>query len=298
MGKWQRGFVFACLMAVPAAAEPASDAAIGSFVDNHSAISRLGKIARWEDGVCPNVTGLPANFAKFIAKRIRDVATAAGAPVNADENCKPNIDIVFTTKPQGLLDSIRTKDPVLLGYYDNTSQADEMAKVTRVIQAWHATQTVDTRGHALVDSRNNASGGAAQSSNAQNSFGNRLGDGLHSSYYHAIIVADPGKLGDYEIGTLADHIAMLALAQPAADDDLRRPAQHPGYDQRPVPQGCARQDDDRRRYRLSARSLPSRSRRKPAHPEGRHCLSYQGRAGRAIEPAVAMRRLGRPGPGM
>jgi hypothetical protein len=205
-------------LAIPAAAQPASDAAIGAFVDNHSAISRLGKIARWEDGVCPNVTGLPANFAKFIAKRIRDAATTAGAPVNADEGCKPNIDIVFTTKPQGLLDSIRAKDPVLLGYYDNTSQADQLAKVTRTIQAWHATQTVDARGHALVDSRNNASGGAAQSSNAQNSFGNRLGDGLHSSYYHAIIVADPGKLGDYEIGTLADHIAMLALAQPAPDD--------------------------------------------------------------------------------
>ncbi|HWY64210.1 MAG TPA: hypothetical protein VNX61_03280 [Rhizomicrobium sp.] len=218
MGKWQYGSVFACLLAIPAAAQPVSDAAIGNFVDNHSAISRLGKIARWEDGVCPNVTGLPANFAKFIAKRIRDAATTAGAPVNADESCKPNIDIVFTTKPQGLLDSIRAKDPVLLGYYDNTSQADEMAKVTRTIQAWHATQTVDARGHALVDSRNNASGGAAQSSNAQNSFGNRLGDGLHSSYYHAIIVADPSKLGDYEIGTLADHIAMLALAQPAADD--------------------------------------------------------------------------------
>ena len=218
MGKWRYGCVFACLLAIPAAAQPVSDTAIGNFVDNHSAISRLGKIARWEDGVCPNVTGLPANFAKFIAKRIRDAATTAGAPVNADESCKPNIDIVFTTKPQGLLDSIRAKDPVLLGYYDNTSQADEMAKVTRTIQAWHATQTVDARGHALVDSRNNASGGAAQSSNAQNSFGNRLGDGLHSSYYHAIIVADPSKLGDYEIGTLADHIAMLALAQPAADD--------------------------------------------------------------------------------
>jgi hypothetical protein len=218
MGKWQYGLVFGCLLAIPAAAQPASGAAIGAFVDNHSAISRLGKIARWEDGVCPNVTGLPANFAKFIAKRIRDAATTAGAPVNADEGCKPNIDIVFTTKPQGLLDSIRAKDPVLLGYYDNTSQADQLAKVTRTIQAWHATQTVDARGHALVDSRNNASGGAAQSSNAQNSFGNRLGDGLHSSYYHAIIVADPGKLGDYEIGTLADHIAMLALAQPAPDD--------------------------------------------------------------------------------
>jgi hypothetical protein len=219
MGKLQRGLVFAALLsAMPATAQPASESAVGGFVDSHSTVTRLGKIARWEEGVCPNVTGLPANFAKFIAKRVRDVAAAAGAPVNANEGCKANIDIVFTTKPQGLLDSIRAKDPVLLGYFDNSSQADQMATVTRIIQAWHATQTVDVRGHTLVDSRNNVSGGTAQSSNAQNSFGNRLGDGLHSSYYHAIIVADPSKLGDYEIGTLADHIAMLALAQPAAEE--------------------------------------------------------------------------------
>lgn len=219
MKKSRLGLAFACLLAaVPAIAEPASDSAAVAFVDSHSAITRLGKIARWEEGVCPGVTGLPANFVKYIAKRVRDVATAAGAPVNTDEGCKANIDVVFTTKPQGLLDSIRAKDPFLLGYYDNSSQADHMATVTRAIQAWHATQTVDVRGHALVDSRNNVSGGSAQGSNAQNSFGNRLGDGLHSSYFHAIVVADPNKLGDYEIGTLADHIAMLALAQPAADE--------------------------------------------------------------------------------
>jgi hypothetical protein len=213
------GMACACLLlALPAMAQPVSDSVVVDFVDNHSAITRLGKIARWEEGVCPGVTGLPANFTKFIAKRVRDVAAAAGAPVNADENCKANIDIVFTTNPQGLLDSIRAKDPFLLGYFDNSTQADHMATVSRTIQGWHATQTVDVRGHALVDSRNNVSGGTAQSSNAQNSFGNRLGDGLHSSYFHAIIVANPNKLGDYEIGTLADHIAMLALAQPAEDE--------------------------------------------------------------------------------
>ena len=43
----------------------------------------------------------------------------------------------------------------------------------------------------------------------------RIGDGLHSTYYAGIVVANPSKLADYEIGALADHIAMLALAQPA-----------------------------------------------------------------------------------
>jgi hypothetical protein len=208
-------FVFAALMlATPVMAQPVSDQAVGDFVDSHSAITHLDKIARWEEGVCPQVTGLPANFTKFIAKRVRDVAAQVGAPVDPDENCKSNIEIVFTTKPQELLNSIREKQPVMLGYFDNSAQADEMAKVTHVIQSWHATQTVDLRGNKVIDTRNPTRVNAGDL-NATSSTGLRTSNGLHSNYYRGVIVADPGKLGDAEIGALADHIAMLALAQPA-----------------------------------------------------------------------------------
>jgi len=155
------------LCAAPAMAQPVSGDGIGEFVGSHSSVTRLGKIARWEDGVCPNVTGLPANFAKFITKRVRDVATAAGAPVDASETCKANVDIVFTTKPQALLDTIRAKDPVMLGYYDSSEQADRLAKVNYVIQAWHATQTVDLRGNTVIDSRNATNSGSAMGSRAR-----------------------------------------------------------------------------------------------------------------------------------
>jgi hypothetical protein len=43
--------------------------------------------------------------------------------------------------------------------------------------------------------------------------GTRLGDGLRSDFYHIVIVADPNKLMEYEIGSLSDYIAMLALTQ-------------------------------------------------------------------------------------
>ena len=209
--------VAAVLLATPVMAQPASDQAIAAFVDSHSAVTRLNKIARWEEGVCPSVTGLPPAFTKFITKRVRDLAASVGGPVDPSETCKSNITIVFTTKPQALLDGMREKEPVLLGYFDSSSQADRMAQVTRVIQAWHATQTVDVRGKTLIDSRNAGQGNALMA-NATSSTGTRMGDGLHSSYYHAVIVANPDKLADYEIGTLADHIAMLALAQPAPEE--------------------------------------------------------------------------------
>jgi len=219
MRKSKACFILAGLvLAGPALAQSASGDGVSDFVDSHSAVARLGKVARWEDPVCPSVTGLPPNFIKFITKRVRDVATAVGAPVNASETCKSNIDIVFTTKPQALLDTVRAKEPVMLGYYSSNDQADRMAKVNYVIQSWHATQTVDLRGNAMIDSRNAENSGSAQGSRAQNSTGSRVGDGLHSTFFRAIVVANPDKLGDYEIGTLADHVAFVALAQPAQPD--------------------------------------------------------------------------------
>src|SRR5579872_5600182 len=155
-------------------AQAVSDHAIGAFDDSHSAVSRLDKVARWEEGVCPSVAGLPANFTKFIIKRVRDVAASVGAPVNADEACKSNIDIVFTTKPQALLDTVRTSRPVMLGYFNSSPEADRMAIVNHTIQAWHATQSVDLRGNKLVDSRNSEAGATSMGSTVLNVTGNRL----------------------------------------------------------------------------------------------------------------------------
>jgi len=189
---WIHSVFAALLLTTPVMAQPVSDQAVRDFVDSHSAITRLGKIARWEEGVCPSVTGLPPSFTKFITKRIRDLAASVGAPVNPDESCRSNIDIVFTTKAQDLLNSIREKQPIMLGYFDNSAQADEMAKVTHVIQSWHATQTVDLRGNKVIDSRNPTRTDAREI-NTTSSNGLRTGDGVHSSYYRGIVVADPTK---------------------------------------------------------------------------------------------------------
>ena len=43
--------------------------------------------------------------------------------------------------------------------------------------------------------------------------GSRLGDGLHSAFYHVLVVVSPGDLKDYEMGALGDYIAMVALSQ-------------------------------------------------------------------------------------
>jgi hypothetical protein len=217
-----------------------SESVINSFIFSRAAPTRItGKLARWKKGICPQTLGLAPRFAKYVTDRIREVATAVGAPVDGDASCMPNIEVVFTTVPQGLLDNVRKSQPVFLGYHDNGSQADELAKVTHAMQSWYTTATDDMRGRPEVDS--GAAGGMAINiqpieigggiqgpqgtitltlphASAQTVTGSRLGDGLSTELFNVLIVAEPAKLMSYEIGTLADYAAMLALAQPSALD--------------------------------------------------------------------------------
>lgn len=234
------------LLCLPAIAQPAAESVtvtgtksrevMQDFVKSLAASTRFtGKIARWSDGICPVVAGLPPGFTKFVRVRLREIATQVGAPVNTNPSCKPNIEIGFTAKPQALVDKLRRTNPDYLGYHDNQEQLDRLATVTRPIQAWYLTSTQDVNGTVLVDGAKIAGiglrvpcgfcpGGYTYLPNARALAvtGSRLGDGLRSGLYHVTIVADPSQLKEYEIGSLADYIAMLALTQPGSLDTCQQ----------------------------------------------------------------------------
>ncbi len=227
---------FILLSLAPVAAQPASTEhvtvmgtrsrpVIDSFVQSFVAPSRItGKIARWEDSICVTALGLKPAFLKFVTQRVLTVAAQVGAPVNLDTACKPNLEIVFTTQPQLLIDGLKKDHGIYLGYADNSEQRATLAKVTHPIQAWYATQTKDLRGMAEVD---NSRGGGVELlvteptptvmtmpyAHGRNATGSRLGDGMHSAFYHVIITANPDKLVEHEIGSMADYISLLALTQ-------------------------------------------------------------------------------------
>ena len=196
--------------------------ALQGFVQSFAAPTRaVGKIARWQDGICPAVEGVRPAAVKFVIQRVREVAAKVGAPVNADSACKPNIQIVFTTVPQAFIDNIRKTKPELLGYYDNLQQRDALATVSHPVQAWYSTETKDLRSERSPDvSAANVFGIASKYPYAHSASvtGSRLGDGLRSALHKIIIVADPNALLEHEIGTLADYISVLALTQLKSPD--------------------------------------------------------------------------------
>jgi hypothetical protein len=195
----------------------------------------VGKLARWRVAFCPVVAGLPAAYGAVVLDRVMAVAAEAGAPVGKT-GCKPNADIVFSTKPQALLDEVRRKHWELLGYHD-TAQSEALAKVSHAVQAWYTTQTVDLSGNKTIDAAQKTKGvwlaavpdGSckactfylpdARESRTQTS---RLGDALRSELFHVIVTIDLNKVAGIQLGSLADDIAMQALA-PTKSFDACRP---------------------------------------------------------------------------
>jgi len=207
---------------------------IQDFVRKFTVPTRVaGKITRWGEGICPQTVGLRPSAVRFINDRLRAVAKDVGAPVNGHANCVVNIEIVFTTTPQAMIDHVREKRPDLLGYADNHDQLATLAEVVRPIQAWYSTQTRDLRGNVYLDVAHRKGlplvvpcfFGCEDDPHiyppdaiGTNSTGTRLGDGMRSEFHHVIVVADPTKLTDYSVGQLADYIALMALSQVATPD--------------------------------------------------------------------------------
>jgi hypothetical protein len=190
---------------------------------------RLGKIARWEVGLCPVATGLKPELLSFIVGRLKDLAAKVGAPVNPSPTCRHNVEIVFSPAPQVLLDYLRKNKADYLGYHANNEQADALAKVTHPIQGWYTTATIDANGSTQVDLKKRGMPYCLDEPECRIILdvvpaavtGSRLTNGLHSGFLNIIIVADRNKLLDREIGALADYIAFLILAQPGSQDDCQ-----------------------------------------------------------------------------
>jgi len=199
-----------------------SEKALDNFIIGHAAPSPLlGKIALWKTGICPVTIGLPDKFNLFITQRIIRVATAAGAPLDAHEPCRPNVAVLATPEPQKLLDFIRQKRVALLGFHYRP-QAERLATVTLPIQAWYSTATEDFWGLIEADLPNGDLGYGVMSTRGNirrfHVSGSRTGDGLKSEFTTAVIVVDTNKIVGQEIGSLADYIAMLALSQASSYD--------------------------------------------------------------------------------
>jgi len=197
----------------------------------------IGKVARWETPICPAAVGLPKDIIAHVVQRVKVVAAQAGVRVSDNPVCHPNIVIAFTSTPQALLDNIRKDNKEWLGYQSSAEELDRLATVTRPVQAWYSTATVDLNGRRQIDSAQITGRGLKivapcsvmtmgrgaprpgdmcifwlPNAIKAEAKGSLITDGLRATFDHVTIIANPLQV-HASLGAMEDYIALLALTQ-------------------------------------------------------------------------------------
>jgi hypothetical protein len=198
-----------------------------NFVRSHGAPTKvLDQLARWTDPICPVTLGLSPEMNAFVSARVAALAAQAGAPLSKRPACKPNVEILFTDKPQDLVDQVAHKQSAFLGYHA-ASRDQALATVSRPIQAWYLTGTQNDNGQRSLDVAQGLTGNVTKAAGPGGDLSAMRGmaqtpegcAGSHSTrclsslFVNVLIVADAKALDGRPIGPIADYIGLLALSQ-------------------------------------------------------------------------------------
>ena len=197
---------------------------IAPFVTTHAAPDRMsGLLLRQPPtGICPVTFGLSPAFNAFVTRRIVEVTKMVGAVVKPARKCRPDVQVVFTTDPQGLVNTLsrRTNSDILGVHY--VSETKALSRVSRAIQAWYVTGTIsDTGPYAVtITTRGGAASPTglvklddAYEDTTYSGLGSHIPPRNSSQIVSTLIVVDSNKVEGREIGPISDYIAMLALSQ-------------------------------------------------------------------------------------
>lgn len=180
------------------------------FVRQHLPASTFSEqYPRFRDEVCVKVVGLPDEFDAFVARRIIEVATKVGAPVSKADDCRPNIDVIFSTEPQALISDIAKRKDILLGFYWNSRDLKKLATFSRPVGAWYVTRTRSDSGESRLEIHDPADYTNPRVGRA----GSRLSNGMSTEVVHSLILADANKVAGEKVDAVADYMAVLALAR-------------------------------------------------------------------------------------
>jgi hypothetical protein len=209
----------ALIFAAPAGAQPDSPA-IDSFVRSHAAVSDwTNQIGRWFRPVCPQVSGLKPEFNRYLSDHVLTLAREVGAPTETfAKDCTVDIQVIFTSFPQQLLDRIAIDYRPLLGFYYE-SQRSRVTTFRGPVQAWYVTGTQSLESPTLLHPLlNGERGEGASGPGPARIADSRLHQRLRSEILRVTIIADTNALAHYSLPAIADYIAVLSLTRLAAAD--------------------------------------------------------------------------------
>jgi hypothetical protein len=197
---------------------------VRDFVGDITEPAKDGQLARFDRRICAGVIGAENRAAQALIDRLSARAMSLNLQVG-EPGCRANVLIVLAADANRFTPSFVEQNGALFGVRDVNSTRgmtalEQFKSSPRAVRWWHVTQTVTDRGQVLGSS--DASGGEGSISGAQVARvtnAGRLRSGVRQDFNRVIIVIDARKAAMAPFPSLADYVAMVALAQidPTAD---------------------------------------------------------------------------------
>lgn len=191
--------------------------AVAEFVGGLSEPTQRGRLARWEEGVCPGVVGLPQKHAAFLADRIAMEAHAVGLSVG-QPGCRPDILILVTSQPNKAAADFRKRYPA---YFAAALRRDRLEaggdaealkaflNNDRPIRSWHVSKLATSDGRPVSW----VTVGGARVPAAVDVVSSRLASAWRNDLSRALLIVDTTRTKGLTYEQLASYLAMAALAQ-------------------------------------------------------------------------------------
>ncbi len=199
---------------------------VPSLVERFGVPDGKGRLARWEEPVCPVVAGLPQGMDRIVEQRIRETARAAKILV-ADPRCATsyaNILVMVTPQPKMLAERlVSRRRSVLQGlsrWPFDRQRGEALVASDDPVRWWYVSDSVPTDGGKAFTQGSAPTFAAAFSPN--NLFGppaigdvtaSRLKPATEEAFSRVIIIVDANRVVGFDLAQISGYVAMVSLAQ-------------------------------------------------------------------------------------
>lgn len=177
-----------------------------TFVEAMAAPSGNGQLARFTDKVCPRGLGLSEENNQALARRIRKVAAAAHIPV-AEENCKPNIVVLFVQDRRQAIARWRKDRP---DFFTGLTppRINALASGTDPVTTWQIVRVMGKDGRPIGKSDSDMYDYMVN----EQTVPSRLVSSIQIEFAATFVLIEQKLIGNASLTQLADYAAMRTLA--------------------------------------------------------------------------------------
>ncbi len=188
------------------------------------------QLARWNTPICVGVSNMRSPYGQLLIDRVGQHAADLGLEVG-EAGCKPNVVIVAT--PDGRATASHLVEEAGLSFRPTDGGSNPSRAALRAFQTsdapvrwWNVALPVGEQGETASRPRGGmgTGGGPPDAPVVVVHAGSRLTSSIRTDMTWVIIVIDFNRTGGLPLGSLADYVSMVALAQIDPDADLS------GYD--------------------------------------------------------------------